>query len=278
MSELLERLKTSADYILNKSENEKIDIAIVLGSGLGPMADEKMENAYYIDYKDIPHFPVSTVHGHKGRLVIGDLMGKKVCFMQGRFHYYEGWSMQQCVYPIQVFRTMGIKNLILTNAAGCVNKEWNAGDLMLITDHIKTVAASPLMGPNDEELGDRFFDMSQTYTKSIQEVAKESAKELNITLRSGVYMFWGGPQFETPAEVKYARIIGADACGMSTVPEAIAASHMKMNTLGISCLTNMAAGILDQPLNHEEVLETGERVKKDFTALIKKIVEKWNAE
>lgn len=275
MSEFLEKLEKSAAYINQMNEGKKIDIAIVLGSGLGSMADG-IENAVIIDYKDIPYFPVSTVPGHKGRLVIGEMEGKRVLFMQGRFHYYEGWTMQECVYPVQVFKTLGINNLFLTNAAGCVNKDWNAGDLMVISDHIKTVAASPMMGRNEESLGDRFFDMSQTYNKEMQAIALSCAKDLNINLRSGVYMFWGGPQFETPAEVRYARIIGADACGMSTVPEAIAASHMKMKTLGISCLTNMAAGILDQPLNHEEVLETGERVKKDFSNLVKAIVRAWN--
>lgn len=271
---LIDELKKSADAIRAKCGNEPIDIAIVLGSGLGDLAEE-IENPVFIDYHDIPGFPVSTVPGHKGRLVIGGLEGKRVACMQGRFHYYEGWTLQQVVYPIQTFKVMGIGNLFLTNAAGCVNTEWKPGDLMVISDHIKLMGDSPLRGPNPAELGERFFDMSSTWSKELQALAHDSAKDLGFSLRSGVYMLFGGPQFETPAEVRLARLLGADAVGMSTVPEAIAASQMKMNTLGISCLTNMGAGILDQPLNHEEVLETGERVKTTFQALVRRIIKNW---
>ena len=274
MDELMVKLHESADYIKSKIGEEKVEIAMVLGSGLGDLGD-KIEDAIYIDYHDIPHFPVSTVPGHKGRLVVGRLENKRVMCMQGRFHFYEGWSMDECVYPTRTMFVMGIKNLILTNAAGCVNKEWKPGDLMLITDHIKLIPESPNRGPNHDELGPRFFDMGSAYDKKLQNTAREAAASIGLTLREGVYMLFSGPNFETPAEVRFARIAGADACGMSTVPEAIAASQMKIHTLGISCMTNMAAGILDQPLNHEEVIETGNRVKGTFEKLVREIVKTW---
>ena len=272
--DLMDKLAQSADYIVGRIGDEKVDIAIVLGSGLGDLADS-LEDAVVVDYHDIPHFPVSTVPGHKGRLVAGRLEGRRVLCMQGRFHYYEGWSLQEVVYPVQTFHVMGIDRLFLTNAAGCVNTSWGPGNLMLITDHIKLMGDSPLRGHNPDGLGPRFFDMSTTWDKAAQDVARSAARKSGTTLREGVYMLFGGPQFETPAEVRLARILGADAVGMSTVPEAIAASHMGMRTLGISCLTNMGAGILDQKLNHEEVLETGERVKGAFTALVREIVRTW---
>ena len=272
--DLMDKLAQSADYIVGRIGDEKVDIAIVLGSGLGDLADS-LEDAVVVDYHDIPHFPVSTVPGHKGRLVAGRLEGRRVLCMQGRFHYYEGWSLQEVVYPVQTFHVMGIDRMFLTNAAGCVNTSWGPGNLMLITDHIKLMGDSPLRGRNPDGLGPRFFDMSTTWDKAAQDVARSAARKCGTTLREGVYMLFGGPQFETPAEVRLARILGADAVGMSTVPEAIAASHMGMRTLGISCLTNMGAGILDQKLNHEEVLETGERVKGAFTALVREIVRTW---
>ncbi len=272
--ELMKNLKESAEYILSRCGRERIELAIVLGSGLGDLAEE-LENPVYIPYGEIPHFPVSTVPGHKGRLAIGTLEGRRILCMQGRFHFYEGWTLQQCVYPIQTFKVMGIENLFLTNAAGCANKEWKPGDLMVIRDHIKLMGDSPMRGPNPDELGARFFDMGSAWNRELQEHALKCGRELGFELRSGVYMLFGGPQFETPAEVRVAQILGADAVGMSTVPEAIAASQMRMKTLGISCLTNMAAGILDQPLNHEEVLETGNRVKDTFQALVRQIVRTW---
>lgn len=275
MSQLYEQLKESAAFIRERAGEEKIDLAIVLGSGLGDLAEE-VEDAVFVDYHDIPHFPVSTVPGHKGRLVIGKLVGKRVLCMQGRFHYYEGWTMQQCVYPVQTFRVLGIEKLMLTNAAGCVNRSWKAGDLMLITDHIKLMGDSPLRGANPDELGPRFFDMSTTWDRDAQEIARAASKKVGVELKEGIYMLFGGPQFETPAEVRMAGLLGADAVGMSTVPEAIAASQCGLKTLGISCLTNMAAGILEQKLNHEEVLETGERVKTSFSSLVKEIVSTWN--
>ncbi len=274
MSATMDNLKESSSYIRSKLGERKVEVAIVLGSGLGGLGEE-VKNSIIIDYKDIPHFPISTVQGHKGRLIIGELEGRTVMCMQGRFHFYEGYSMEECVYPIRTMYMLGIKSLILTNAAGCVNRSWNVGDLMMITDHIKLCSASPCRGANNDELGPRFFDMTTTYNKELQAVARKEAEKRGILLREGVYMFMSGPNFETPAEIRLARIVGADACGMSTVPEAIAASQMGFKTLGISCMTNMAAGILDQPLNHEEVLETGRVVAEKFTSLIKGIISTW---
>ena len=271
---LMEMLSESKAYIEKQLDGRKPVIGLILGSGLGEMADA-IRCPVVIDYHDIPHFPVSTVPGHKGRLVIGELEGRTVLCMQGRFHYYEGYSMQEVVYPIRLMRMLGINGLFLTNAAGCVNTSWKPGDLMLIADHIKLIADNPLRGENPDSLGDRFFDMTQAYDKALLSVAEKAAEDLSIPVRKGVYMLFTGPSFETAAEVRFARIAGADAVGMSTVPEAIAASHMRMHTIGISCLTNMAAGILDQPLNHEEVLETGERVKRTFSALVKEIIRRW---
>ena len=267
---LMERLNESVSYI-RKYFSGKIEVGMVLGSGLGSLADE-IENSVIIKYKDIPNFPLSTVPGHAGQLVIGNLENKVVCCMQGRFHYYEGYEMDLVVFPIQVMHMLGIEKLILTNAAGCVNKSWKPGDLMIIKDHIKLISENPLRGPNDESLGLRFFDMSRAYDPDLREIAKKEALKLNIDIKEGVYQLFTGPSFETPAEVKFARICGADAVGMSTVPETIAANHMGMKVLGISCLTNMASGILDQPLNHKEVLETGMKVKTSFQALIKAIL------
>lgn len=271
---MIDNLKDSAAYIRKKLGGVGYEYALVLGSGLGDLAEE-IKDPIVIDYHAIPHFPVSTAPGHKGRLVAGILEGKRIIAMQGRFHFYEGWSMDEVVYPIRVFKLLGIDKLILTNAAGCVNKEWKTGSLMLITDHIKLIAECPNRGQNIDELGPRFFDMSEAYSKEGREKVKEAAASIGLDLKEGVYMMFSGPNFETPAEVRFARIAGADAVGMSTVPEAIAASHMGMKCIGISCMTNMAAGILDQKLNHEEVLETGERVKKSFQALVKETIKRW---
>jgi purine-nucleoside phosphorylase len=247
---------------------------MILGSGLGELANE-VEDAVVVPYHDIPHFPVSTVPGHAGRLVIGRLQGRRVLVMQGRFHFYEGYSMETVVFPVRVMRLLGIVNLLVTNAAGCVNTAWNPGDLMIISDHIKLIADNPLRGANPAKLGERFFDMGSAYPEALRKIARECGRKLGITLREGVYQLFTGPSFETPAEVRFARVCGADAVGMSTVPEVIAARHAGMKVLGISCLTNMAAGILDQALNHAEVLETGERVKATFVALVKEITQAW---
>lgn len=269
---MIKNLKESAEFVLSKIK-DKPEIAIILGSGLGEFA-ETLEDKVIVDYQDIPFFPRSTVQGHKGRLVYGKLSGKKILCMQGRVHFYEGYEMRKVVYPIGMFKMMGIDSLIVTNAAGCVNENWKAGDLMLITDHIKLIADNPLRGEN-LEYGERFFDMSTVYDKDKQRIAKEVATSLNIDLKEGVYMLFTGPSFETPAEIRMARLLGADAVGMSTVPEVIAASHAGIKVMGISCLTNMAAGILNQKLNHIEVLETGALVKDKFEKLLKEVVKKW---
>ncbi|MBR6086007.1 MAG: purine-nucleoside phosphorylase [Spirochaetales bacterium] len=271
MENLMKKLNEAKVYIESKTKGLKIYAGLVLGSGLGDMANE-IKNPVIINYKDIPHFPVSTVPGHAGRLVIGELEGRNVLCMQGRFHFYEGYEMDQVVFPIQVMKLLGVERLILTNAAGCVNTAWKTGTLMLIKDHIKLIPQSPMRGPNEEELGLRFFDMTRAYDPDLREVAKKEAAKLGIPVTEGVYMFFSGPNFETPAEIRAARVLGADAVGMSTVPEVIAAAHCGLRTLGISCMTNMAAGILDQPLGHEEVLETSLRIKDQFSALIRAIV------
>lgn len=272
MQDLMLKLREAGAYIRKQIGDMPLDAGLVLGSGLGDMAQE-IKNPVFVDYKDIPHFPVSTVPGHAGRLVIGELEGKNVLCMQGRFHFYEGWGMDQVVFPVQVMKILDVKNLILTNAAGCVNKNWKPGDLMIINDHIKlTTSENPMRGHNEEELGLRFFDMSRAYDPDLRALAAKVAKAQGLDIKEGVYMFFAGPSFETPAEIRAARLLGADAAGMSTVPEAIAAAHCGLKTLGISCMTNMAAGILDQPLGHDEVLETGLKVKKSFAALIKGIL------
>jgi purine-nucleoside phosphorylase len=271
---LIDKLKESAAYVRDKVGREPIFLAMVLGSGLGDLADE-FEDKIIIPYDDIPHFPQATVSGHAGVLVCGNLCGKRVLAMKGRFHYYEGHSMATVVFPIQMMKVLGIDNLLVTNAAGCVNKNWPVGSLMLIKDHIKLIADSPLRGANLEALGSRFFDMSEAYSKKLRQMAKEEAAKLNIDLKEGVYQLFTGPSYETPAEVNFARLCGSDAVGMSTVPEVLAANHANMEVLGISCLTNMAAGILDQPLNHDEVLKTSLKVKETFTALVKAVLKRW---
>jgi purine-nucleoside phosphorylase len=274
MDDVMKRLREAATYVQHAVGGDPIDIGMILGSGLGELANE-LENPVAVPYAKIPHFPVSTVPGHAGRLVAGELGGRRVLVMQGRFHFYEGYGMDTVVFPVQMMRVLGIRNLLVTNAAGCVNTAWQPGDLMLISDHIKLIPDNPLRGPNIGELGDRFFDMSSAYSEKLRAMAREQASKLGIVVREGIYQLFTGPSFETPAEVRFARSCGADAVGMSTVPEVIAARHAGMEVLGISCLTNMAAGILNQPLNHEEVLETGQRVKATFSALVKVIAAAW---
>ncbi|SDY49152.1 purine-nucleoside phosphorylase [Proteiniborus ethanoligenes] len=270
MVNLIYKLNQTVDFIKSKL-NEKPEIGIILGSGLGPLADE-ITDAVIIKYNEIPNFPSSTVQGHKGQLVIGKLENKVVVAMQGRFHYYEGYSLEQVTFPVRVMKALGVESMIVTNAAGGVNKEFSPGDLMIITDHINFAFDNPLIGENHDELGPRFPDMSHAYNKHMIEVANKAASNLKLHIREGVYMWNPGPCYETPAEVRLASFIGADAVGMSTVPEVITAIHGNMNVLGISCITNMASGILDQPLNHNEVIETSERVKNDFIFLIKEIL------
>ncbi len=266
----LKKIDESAKYVLDKCDI-KPDIGIVLGSGLGTLAD-KIEKPTIINYSDIPNFPVSTVKGHEGRLVIGKLEGKNVLAMQGRFHYYEGYPIEDVTFPIRVMKAVGIGKLIVTNAAGGSNKNFVPGDLMIIRDHINFAGINPLMGKNYDELGPRFLDISMAYDKELIEIAKEASESVNVELKEGVYMWFSGPTYETPAEVKMASILGADAVGMSTVPEVIVANHGDMKVLGISCITNMAAGILDKSLNHEEVIETSKKVKGKFELLIREII------
>ncbi len=248
-------------------------IGLVLGSGLGVLADD-IKNAVAIPYHEIPGFTKSTVVGHKGQLVIGELEGKQVVAMQGRFHYYEGHGLDEVTFPIRVMKAIGVETIIVTNAAGGVNESYRPGDLMVIRDHLNLTYRNPLIGPNDEQLGVRFPDMSEAYAQRLQTLALETGKELGIELQSGIYCGLLGPSYETPAEIRMLRILGADAVGMSTVPEVIVARHMNMEVLGISCISNMAAGILKQSLSHEEVMETTEKVKAQFLSLLHGILAK----
>ncbi|MDZ5782366.1 purine-nucleoside phosphorylase [Marinococcus luteus] len=241
---------------------------LVLGSGLGVLADE-IKNPVVLKYEDIPGFPVSTVEGHAGQLVFGELEGMQVAAMQGRFHYYEGYSLQEVTFPIRVMNALGVKRLLVTNAAGGVNHDFEPGDLMIIDDHINWLGDNPLIGKNDAELGPRFPDMSSAYSKGLAKIADEAALSLNIRIQRGTYMANTGPAYETPAEVRMARVLGADAVGMSTVPEVIVAVHGGMEVLGISCISNLAAGMLDQPLSHDEVMDTTSKVQEDFLKLMK---------
>jgi purine-nucleoside phosphorylase len=263
----------SAGVIKDRIKNFKPEVLMVLGSGLGFMADY-VENPKYVGYKSIPNFKVSTAPGHRGRLVFGELFGKKVMLMQGRFHTYEGYSIVDVAYPVRVAKLLGVKTMIVTNAAGAVNTNFNAGDIMLITDHIKLFMSSPLTGPNIEQFGERFPDMSRVYDRDLQEIARQAAIDLGIELREGVYMFFPGPQFETPAEVMAARILGADAVGMSTVPEAIAANQCGIKTLGLTLCSNMAAGVLGKPLSGEEVNEAAEASAPKFSSLVAEILKR----
>ncbi|MTI70214.1 MAG: purine-nucleoside phosphorylase [Firmicutes bacterium] len=268
--DFITKIKQSSNY-LKKKINIKPDIGLVLGSGLGILADE-IKNKTTIKYSEIPNFPKSTVKGHKGQLVIGELEGKKVIAMQGRFHYYEGYPLRDVTFPIRVMKELGIEKLIVTNAAGGANKTFKPGDLMIIKDHINFGFDNPLIGENYNELGPRFPDMSNAYSKDLIKTAYDVSKELNIDIKEGNYMFLTGPSYETPAEIKMVSYLGADAVGMSTVPEVIVAVHSGIEVLGISCITNMAAGILEQPLSHKEVIETTEKVKDKFIILIRKIL------
>lgn len=258
-----------------KSVRNKIDInpelGIILGSGLNNYA-ENIENQKSLKYSDIEGFVDSTVKGHSGEYIYGELNGKKVICMKGRIHYYEGHPIGRVVLPLRIMLDLGIKTLIVTNACGGVNLEYRPGDLMIIKDHINFTGVNPLIGPNDDTLGPRFPDMTYTYDRELINIAKRCAKESNMDIKEGVYMWFTGPVYETPAEVKMARILGADAVGMSTVPEVILAHHRGVRVLGISCITNMAAGILDKPLAHEDVVEVSNIVKDKFANLVSSIV------
>ncbi len=264
------RAESAAAYVLSQTKLRP-PIGLVLGSGLGSFADELAE-AVRIPYVQIPTFPHSTAIGHAGQLVVGKAGGVPVAVMQGRVHLYEGYSASEVAFPVRVLGRMGVRAVLLTNAAGGINVEYGPGALVVMRDHINLQGQNPLVGANDERFGPRFPDMSYTYAKRYREIALEEAKKLSIPPREGVYVALLGPSYETPAEIRHLRTIGADLVGMSTVPEAIAARHMGMNVLAISCVTNMAAGIVDQPLAHDEVLETGRRVMGQLIALLKAVL------
>jgi purine-nucleoside phosphorylase len=260
-----------ATRIIRARINVEPRIAVVLGSGLGSFADD-FEDAAGIPYEEIPGFMRSTAQGHAGRLVAGKVDSVPVVAMQGRVHYYEGYSLEEVTFPIRTFSLLGIKTLILTNAAGGINVQLTQGGLMVLTDHLNLMGDNPLRGANDERFGPRFPDMSSVYSPELQELAIEEAKAVGVEMRRGVYCALSGPSYETPAEIHLLRNLGADAVGMSTVPEAIVARHMGLEVLGISCITNMAAGIGDEPINHDEVMATGNRVRESFTELLRRIV------
>jgi purine-nucleoside phosphorylase len=264
------RAEAAARFIQKKTKLRP-RIALVLGSGLGGFADEFV-SATRIPYEKIPHFPRSTAIGHAGQLVIGKVDGIEVAGMQGRVHLYEGYSAQAVAFPIRAFSRLGVKAVILTNAAGGIKKEFTQGRLIVISDHINLQGANPLSGPNVDKFGPRFPDMTNAYDKKFRELTLAAGRRLNIELGEGVYAALAGPSYETPAEIRHLRSIGADLVGMSTVPEVIAARHSGMRALGISCVTNAAAGVLDQPLDHNEVLETAERVKSQFIGLLRAVI------
>ncbi len=267
---LYERAEHAA-RIIRARINVDPRIAIVLGSGLGGFADD-FEEAVAIPYEEIPGFMRSTAEGHAGQLVVGKIDNVPAVAMQGRVHYYEGYSLEEVTFPIRTFKLLGIKTLILTNAAGGINVQLTQGALMVISDHLNLMGDNPLRGPNDERFGPRFPDMSAVYSPQLQELVIDEAKATGVEVRRGIYGALSGPSYETPAEIHLLRALGADAVGMSTVPEAIVARHMGLEVLGISCITNLAAGISDEPINHEEVMATGDRVRDTFAQLLRRVV------
>ena len=268
-----EQYRESAGFLKEKLGDFRPEILLILGSGLGALGDE-VEDAIAVSYDKVPHMKHSTAPDHRGRFVFGKLSGRNVAVMQGRLHSYEGWSFADVSYPVRVMRLLGAETMVVTNAAGAVNKDFEVGNIMLITDHIKLFAASPLTWPNVDEFGPRFPDMSHVYTPMLQDTARKTAKALNIRLYEGVYMYFPGPQYETPAEVRLARLLGADVVGMSTVPEAIVAAHCGMKVLGFTLCTNMAAGVLDQPLSGDEVIAAGQAAAPGFAALVRGCLER----
>lgn len=270
MKYAFEYYKKAADHILEIAGGE-VEVGLVLGSALGGIS-ELVQDKVVIKYKDIPNFLLSTVDSHAGELLIGTLNGKRVVCMSGRFHYYEGYEFEKLAIPMRVFKLLGVEKVILTNAAGGINTDYKPGDIMLISDQIKLAGSTPVRGPNIPELGPRFFDVSDMYSKALRELAKTEAKKLGIELKEGVYFYATGPQFETPAEIRAMRILGGDAVGMSTVTEAITAAHCGMKVLGISLISNMAAGVLDQPVTTEEVDLEGKKAKDKLERLITSIV------
>lgn len=268
---LTEKVRNTVEYIQKKTELRP-RIAVILGSGLGAFAQE-LEDAEVIPYGEIPGFMVSTAPGHSGRLVAGKLQNKEILCMQGRFHYFEGYDLKEIVYPIRVMKMLGIEKLVVTNSCGGIDLTFEPGDLMLIEDHINLLGDNPLIGPNEDDFGIRFTDMSEAYDRGVRSIIQKAAEDLGINLKKGVYCAYSGPTYETPAEIRMMRGMGASAVGMSTVPEVITANHCGIKVAAISCITNMAAGILPQPLSSDEVIETADRVKGKFMALLKKTLE-----
>ena len=265
-----ERAQRAAEQI-RLSAKAKPSVAIVLGSGLGAFADELTESTS-LPYKEISGFAQATVEGHAGRLVIGRAGEVPIAAMQGRFHFYEGYSLDEVTFPVRVLKLLGVRTLILTNAAGSLNTELTPGSLMIISDHINLMGANPLIGPNEDRFGPRFPDLTSAYDPELQSVVIEEAKGMDIELRRGVYAALSGPSYETPAEIHMVRTLGADAVGMSTVPEAIVARHMEMSVIGISCITNLAAGVSNRPIDHSQVMEIGKRVRAQFTELLRRVI------
>jgi purine-nucleoside phosphorylase len=269
---LYERAEHAARFVRSRVAEDP-RVALVLGSGLGAFADT-LEGAHALPYEEIPGFARPTVEGHAGRLVVGRIEGVPAAVMQGRFHFYEGYALEEVTFPVRVLGLLGVKSLVLTNAAGGLNNSFQQGSLIVISDHLNLMGASPLRGKNDPRFGPRFPDMTNVYDHEYQDLAIREAREMGVELRRGVYAALAGPSYETPAEIRMLRLLGADAVGMSTVPEAIVARQMGVRVLGVSCITNMAAGVLDRPINHEEVIETGERVRDAFAALLGRVVPK----
>ncbi len=271
MSEI-NKIIEACEFIKERIEKAP-DIGLILGSGLGSMADE-VQNRIVIKYSEIPNFPLSTVEGHAGQFVYGTLEGKSVIMMQGRFHFYEGYDLKTVTFPVRVLKMLGIETLIVTNAAGGVKLDFKPGDLMVITDCINYSGANPLIGKNLDEFGPRFPDMSAPFNKELIDLALTSSRDENIPVVQGTYFMFSGPNYETPAEIRMVRVLGGDAVGMSTVPEVITANHSGIKVLGISCITNMAAGILNQPLSHQEVIETSNMARDNFQRLVRSIVKR----
>ena len=266
-----EDYEKTAKYLREKMENKQPEIAIVLGSGLGVLSEE-LENKTTIKYNEIPNFPISTVEGHAGELIVGELNGKCILAMNGRFHFYEGYDLKETTFPIRVFKLLGIKTIILTNASGGINKDFEAGDFMVINDYLSFFADSVLRGKNIDEFGERFTDMSETFDKELSTKLKSIINKHTKRAQEGVYAYMKGPTFETPAEIRALRTLGADAVGLSTVPEAVVAHHCNIKTVAVSCITNMAAGVLDEKLSYDDVKQTAEKVKIKFKEIIKEFI------
>ncbi len=268
-----DQVKESADYI-NARVNRKVDVAVILGSGLGKIVDI-MENKEIVPYKEIPNFPQSSVAGHAGNLVFGNIGNTSIMALQGRFHYYEGFTMKEVAYPVYVMKIMGIESMIVTNACGGINETFKPGDLMLIDDFINSLDVNPLMGENDERFGPRFPDMSEPYSKELREKAKKVADELGIEVKHGIYTLFQGPYYESAAEIQMYKRAGSDAIGMSTVPETIVANYAGIKTLGIACITNMATGLRTGKHSHEEVVAIAEQTSQKLCAWIEKLLKDW---